>query len=170
MYISTEFDRQTLRPLKVDIPKRLWRPVRVISNHSSWINAVAVTSEYVTIMKKRLTDDEFRYRICGISGSSGPSIVFFDCEVGDIIRVIDGHSSIVYSLSLAILPDAESLFGNVSLCASGSHDGDVKIWEVQVKAELYIYLHICTNNANLLTHLLLLFFASTPTLVWRSPI
>ena len=89
--------------------KKIYVDCRQINNaHSSWVieklfdahyiclimmldftqvNSVGVSKRLVTMSSTYSHHRQFKERLIGVSGSSGPSIVFFDCEDGSTSAV-----------------------------------------------------------------------------------
>jgi WD40 repeat protein len=113
---------------KVIIHKRYQMPCRVISYHSSWISSVSVCVTYTPILLRTQYDDDLRYRMVAVSGSSGPSLCVFDLELGTKLFDIHGHNSVVYSVTISSpLEQSETM----PVIVSGSHDGLMKVWDLQ---------------------------------------
>jgi hypothetical protein len=113
---------------RVLIPDRYKKPCRTVSFHSSWINTVSVSVDYTPILMRSESEDDRRRRVVAVTGSSGPSLVVFDIELGKKLFDIEGNTNAVYSVAVSN-PSAASL--NTPVIVSGSHDGTVKVFELQ---------------------------------------
>lgn len=114
---------------RVVIPSRYHQSCRTLTPHSNWIYSVSVCQEYSPILIRSPSEDDFRYRMACVSGSSGPSLDFFDIETGKILhRIPEAHHSAVFCVQISTpLPQANSL----PVVVSGSQDGLMKVWDLQ---------------------------------------
>lgn len=119
---------------KVIIPQRLHKHCRTISFHSNWLYSVTVSSNYTPILIRTEHEDDMRYRVVGVLGGSGPSIIVFDIETGKLLREIHGHESSVYSVMISQpLPESRTF----PVIVSGSQDGLMKVWDLQTGVEIH---------------------------------
>jgi WD40 repeat protein len=117
--------------IRVKLHKKYKKPVRQIhSNICSFINAVCVTKEYCPFQIMSVRETELRMRSVCVMGGSGHSLVFFDCEMGTILRVIDDESTHHTCLSMSISAPLTQQKLAPLLC-SGHHDGRMILRDMQ---------------------------------------
>jgi WD40 repeat protein len=114
---------------RVVIPSRYHQSCRTLSLHSNWIFSVSVCQEYSPVLIRSPSEDDYRYRMVCVSGSSGPSLDFFDIETGKVLHTIpDAHKSAIFCVQISQpLPQARTL----PVVVSGSQDGLMKVWDLQ---------------------------------------
>jgi WD40 repeat protein len=88
--------------------------VLILSSHSHWVNAVAITPNG-------------RW---ALSGSHDRTLKLWDLETGSLIRSFVGHTDSIYTV--AVTPD-----GHIVL--SGSADRTVRLWDLQTGRLLHTF-------------------------------
>jgi WD40 repeat protein len=119
---------------RVVIPSRYHQSCRTISVHN-WIFSVSLCQEYSPILIRSPSEDDYRYRMVCVSGSSGPSLDFFDIETGKgLHKIPDAHQSAIFCVQISQpLPQARTL----PVVISGSQDGLLKVWDLQSGNEIH---------------------------------
>ena len=90
--------------------------INEFSGHPSTVFAVAITSN-----GKKL-----------VSGSEDKTIIIWDVESGEKIKILKGHSSSVRSVAITPQPDE-------SMICSGSEDNTAKLWRMETGELLYTF-------------------------------
>jgi len=131
--------------LRVPVQKRYVRAIRHIdTGYKSWINGVCLTDRHCPIQIRAFGQDELRMRSCGVLGGSGNSIIFFDAELGTLVKSCHDLTSPILSMSMTAPSRKTKL---APLLATGLRDGRVILWDMQTASPLYESLSTIKHKA-----------------------